>query len=68
MPAKKRESTKPANLADPHVILDFVFDRGLLSLSLKNIGALPAYQVRVDFSHKLVGVEGTVNTSELPLP
>ena len=67
MPAKKRRSTKSVDLGDPYVILDFVFDRGLLSISVKNIGALPAFHVRVEFSHKLVGVEGSVNTWELPL-
>lgn len=53
--------------ADPCVIVDFVFDRGLLSISIKNIGALPAFDIQVAFSHKLKGREGSVEMSELPL-
>jgi hypothetical protein len=63
-------STTPENAAlhrDPHVILDFVFDRGLLSISIKNIGTQPAYSVQVEFSHKLMGVEGTLEVSAFPL-
>ena len=63
-------SINPENHAldrDPHVIVDFVFDRGLLSISIKNIGTQPAYGVKVQFSHKLMGVEGTVEVSALPL-
>jgi hypothetical protein len=52
---------------DPYVILDFVFDRGALSISIENIGKRPAFDVRVDFSHRLMGVNGTVDISALPL-
>ena len=52
---------------DPYVIVDFVFDRGLLSICIKNIGTRPAFGVRVEFSHKLIGVDGTVEVSALPL-
>jgi hypothetical protein len=47
--------------------VDFVFDRGLLSISIKNIGCRPAFGVRVEFSHKLMGVDGTLEVSALPL-
>lgn len=65
MPVKsaKERNTVP----DPFVIVDFVFDRGLLSIAIKNIGARPAYSVKVEFSHKLMGSEGTVEVSALPL-
>jgi hypothetical protein len=68
MPAKaaKKRRTTPAD-PDPYVIVDFVFDRGLLSISIKNIGSHPAFGVRVKFSQKLMGVEGTVEVSALPL-
>ena len=59
--------TKPGTHAHPCVIVDFVFDRGLLSISIRNIGTLPAYDVQVDFSHKLKGRGGAVELSELPL-
>jgi len=52
---------------DPYVIVDFVFDRGMLSIAIKNIGTRPAFEVRVEFSHKLMGVGGTVEVSALPL-
>ena len=50
-----------------YVIVDFVFDRGRLSISIKNIGSRPAFGVRVEFSHRLMGVEGTVEGSALAL-
>jgi hypothetical protein len=59
--------TKPGMASDPFVIVDFVFDRGLLSIAVKNIGTLPAYDVQVDFSEKIKGLDGTVEISELPL-
>jgi hypothetical protein len=59
--------TKPGLSADPCVIVDFVFDRGLLSISIKNIGTLPAYDVQVEFSHQLKGRGGDIELSELPL-
>jgi hypothetical protein len=49
------------------VIVDFVFDRGLLSISIKNIGTRPAFAVRVRFSHKLMGCPGAVDISARPL-
>ena len=67
MPSKTAEKRKAVPHPDPYVIVDFVFDRGLLSISIKNIGSRPAFRVRVDFSHKLMGVEGTVEVSALPL-
>ncbi len=67
MPSKTPKKTKTVSDPDPYVIVDFVFDRGLLSISIKNIGSRPAFGVRVDFSHQLMGVEGTVEVSALPL-
>jgi len=60
-------SNLPIAAHAPSVIVDFVFDRGILSIAIKNIGARPAYCVRVEFSHKIMGVEGTVEISALPL-
>jgi hypothetical protein len=67
MPSKTSRKRKVVSDPDPYVIVDFVFDRGLLSISIKNIGSRPAYGVRVEFSHRLMGVEGTVEVSALPL-
>ena len=47
----------------PQVIVDFVFDQGLLFIAIKNIGAAPAYGVRVDFGTRLVGLDGTKEVS-----
>lgn len=52
---------------DPYVIVDFVFDHGTLFIEVENIGARPAFEVRVDFSPKLIGVGGTLEVSALPL-
>ena len=43
----------------PDVILDFVFQRGLLFLNINNIGGAPAYKVSVTFNHDIRGVEGS---------
>ena len=67
MPAKSAKQRTAVHERDPHVLVDFVFDRGLLSISISNIGTQPAYSVKVEFSHKLMGVEGTVEVSALPL-
>ena len=62
-------SLRPADALDPApcVIVDFVFDRGLLSIAVKNIGARPAYGVRVEFSHRIMGMGGAVEVSALSL-
>ena len=49
------------------MILDFVFDRGLLFIALRNIGDEPAYGVRVDFGAPLFGLDGTKEVSAQPL-
>jgi hypothetical protein len=67
MPSKTPKKRNAAADPDPYVIVDFVFDRGMLSIVIKNIGTRPACEVRVDFSHKLMGVSGTVEVSALPL-
>jgi hypothetical protein len=67
MPAKRPREKGSAHNLDPYVIVDFVFDRGLLFISIKNIGEQPAFAVRVDFGTRILGVEGTVEVSALPL-
>lgn len=52
---------------EPIVIVDFTFDQGLLFISLRNIGALPAYRVSVQFSEPIHGLGGTKEVSALPL-
>jgi hypothetical protein len=67
MPAKAVKKRNAGADPDPYVIVDFVFDRGLLSIFIKNIGARPAFGVRVEFSHKLMGAGGSTEISALPL-
>ena len=67
MPRKNVPRHKAAQLRGPDVILDFVFDRGLLFISIKNIGDQPAFAVRVQFSSRLMGIGGTREISALPL-
>src|SRR5882762_5135393 len=64
---QKNEKTRGGLRSGSYVLVDFVFDRGLLSISIKNIGSRPAFGVRVEFSHRLMGVDGTLEVSALPL-
>ena len=51
----------------PVVIVDFIFDRGLLYIAVRNIGALPAYKVSIQFDKEFRGVAGEKEISELAL-
>ncbi len=51
----------------PDVILDVIFEDGLLFLSIRNIGDQPAYKVLVNFDKHVLGLEGTQEVSALPL-
>jgi len=51
----------------PDVILEIVFERGLLFLALRNIGEQPAVGVQCRFDRVLSGLEGTKDVSALPL-
>ena len=52
---------------DPEVILDVVFDRGLLFLVVANIGDRPAHRVRVKFAERFSGVGGARRIDRLAL-
>ena len=43
----------------PEVIVEFLFDRGLLYISVNNIGNRPAISVSVKFDKKIVGLGGS---------
>jgi hypothetical protein len=53
--------------SDADVILDVVFDRGLLFLVLENTGDRPAHAVRVTFAERFSGVGGTKRIDRLAL-
>lgn len=66
-----RKAVKSANLRDaggrPEVIVEFLFDRGRLFISVNNIGKRAAVNVSVKFDKKIVGLGGTKEISSLPL-
>lgn len=51
----------------PEVILDFIFEDGLLFIAVKNIGPAPARDVSVAFDKKFTGFAGAREISALPL-
>lgn len=55
------------NGRQPNVILDVRFERGLLFLSIKNIGEEPAFGVSVEFDRPIRGAGGRRIISDLPL-
>ncbi len=61
---KPKAKDKPS---DPEVIVDFLFDRGLFFISIKNIAAKSAFKVSVQFDKKIYGIEGTKEISALAL-
>src|SRR6476619_6782916 len=52
---------------DAAVILDVVFERGLLFLVLENTGDLPAHGVRVKFGERFTGIDGAKRIDRLAL-
>lgn len=57
----------PDERRDADVILDVVFDRGLLFLVIANMGDRPAIGVRVKFEQRFSGVDGTKRVDRLAL-
>jgi hypothetical protein len=53
--------------SDSEVILDVVFDRGLLLLVVANIGDRPAHEVRIRFKRAFTGLGGTRKYHRLAL-
>jgi hypothetical protein len=51
----------------PEVIVEFLFDRGLLSIAVRNIGTRPAIKVAVAFDKKIIGLGGAKEISALAL-
>ena len=51
----------------PEVLLDVVFEDGLLFLAVSNIGDAPALEVSFAFEPRLRGLGGTKDVSELDL-
>jgi hypothetical protein len=51
----------------PEVILEFLFDRGVLSVSVRNIGTRAAMKVAVSFDRSFTGLGGSREISSLAL-
>jgi len=51
----------------PEVIVEFLFERGLLYVAISNIGNRPAISVSVKFDKKFEGLGGTKDISALAL-
>jgi hypothetical protein len=51
----------------PDVIVDFLFEDGLLFIAVANIGSQPAQRVHVAFEPAFTGLGGSVSMPELPL-
>ena len=63
----KSSGARAARNRDPAVILDVRFERGLLYMSVKNIGDDPVYDVSVEFDKAIRGIGGKRVISDLPL-
>ena len=51
----------------PDVIVDFIFEDGVLMVAVSNIGSGPAEDVRVRFHPSFKGLGGSVEIGEMPL-
>jgi hypothetical protein len=51
----------------PDVIVDFLFEDGMLFVAVQNISSRPALRVHIAFDPPFKGLGGTVSVSELPL-
>ena len=51
----------------PDVIIEFLFDQGLLHVALRNIGDRPAIAISVKFDKKIFGLGGAKEISALPV-
>ena len=65
--AKQKPRASKLDLHNPEVILEFLFDRGLLSVSVRNIGTRAAMKVAVCFDPSFTGLGGSKEISSLPL-
>jgi hypothetical protein len=51
----------------PEVIVEFLFDRGVLSIAVNNIGDGAAYKISVNFDQKILGLGGERDISTMAL-
>ena len=66
-PDRAKDGAAEAAERRPEVVLDVIFEEGLLFVAVSNIGAAPAFRVSCEFSSRLRGLGGERDVSELPL-
>ena len=57
----------PATVSRPEVLVEFLFDRGVLSIAVRNVGNRAALKVSVAWDRKIVGLGGTREISRLAM-
>lgn len=65
--ANRNEVLPTPPSSSPDVILDFVFEDGLLSVEIRNIGNEPALDVKTKFSKRFTGLGGECEMSQLAM-
>jgi hypothetical protein len=65
--AEREAIAHEATESRPDVIVEFLFDRGLFHISIRNIGDRPAVDVSVKFNKKITGLGGKKEISSLPV-
>lgn len=64
----KDQSTKdPMPTSRPEVIVEFLFDKGLFFIAVRNIGNRPAIDTKISFDTKITGPRNEREISSLPL-
>jgi len=58
---------RETRMARPDVIVDFIFEDGLLFIAVENIGDRPALKVSTRFDPPITGLEGRLTVTDLPL-
>jgi hypothetical protein len=66
-PDRRGEAAAGETPRRPDVLIDVLFEDGLLFLSVSNIGDSPALRVSCTFGRELRGLGGTKNLAELAL-
>ena len=64
---KPQQTKTDTGMVKPDVIVDFIFDNGLLFIAIENIGARPAYKVSTRFNRKFRGAGGVQEISGMAL-
>jgi hypothetical protein len=68
-PTKEQTHAEPLFVKSnrPDVIADVVFEAGMFFITIHNIGDEPALKVKTTFDKQFTGLNGTQQTSSLPL-